>query len=80
MVGLQGGGRRSARAGYNVVVDGAMVGTVTSGLPSPTLGYPVAMAYVNTALAEPGTEVQVDLRGKPEPFTVVETPFYRRQK
>lgn len=80
LVGLQGGGRRSARAGYDVVVDGSVVGTVTSGLPSPTLGYPVAMAYVRTELAEPGTEVQVDLRGKAEPFTVVATPFYRRQK
>jgi aminomethyltransferase len=56
------------------------VGTVTSGLPSPTLGYPVALAYIDSSLAEPGTEVQVDLRGKQEPFTVVETPFYKRTK
>ncbi|WP_026552598.1 glycine cleavage system aminomethyltransferase GcvT [Arthrobacter sp. H20] len=80
LVGLQGAGRRSARAGYDVVVDGSVVGTVTSGLPSPTLGYPVAMAYVAIELAEPGTEVHVDLRGKPELFTVVSTPFYSRQK
>jgi aminomethyltransferase len=40
----------------------------------------VALAYVDSALAEPGTEVQVDLRGRPEPFTVVETPFYKRAK
>ncbi|WP_028279326.1 glycine cleavage system aminomethyltransferase GcvT [Arthrobacter sp. H5] len=80
LVGLRGLGRRSARAGYDVVSNGETVGTVTSGLPSPTLGYPIALAYVDSALAEPGTEVQVDLRGKPESFTVVETPFYRRQK
>ncbi|KNC19475.1 glycine cleavage system protein T [Arthrobacter sp. RIT-PI-e] len=78
LVGLRAAGRRSARAGYDVVVDGARVGTVTSGLPSPTLGYPVALAYVDSAYADLGTEVQVDLRGRPEPFTVIPTPFYRR--
>ncbi|MEG9249879.1 glycine cleavage system aminomethyltransferase GcvT [Arthrobacter sp. Soc17.1.1.1] len=80
LVGLRAVGRRSARAGYDVVVDGARVGTVTSGLPSPTLGYPVALAYVEAAHAVIGTEVQVDLRGRPEPFTVIPTPFYRREK
>ncbi|WDF33338.1 glycine cleavage system aminomethyltransferase GcvT [Arthrobacter agilis] len=80
LVGLRAVGRRSARAGYDVVVDGVPVGTVTSGLPSPTLGYPVALAYVDAAHAALGTEVQVDLRGRPEPFTVVQTPFYKRQK
>jgi aminomethyltransferase len=80
LVGLRAVGRRSARAGYDVVVDGTRVGTVTSGLPSPTLGYPVALAYVDAAHAAIGTEVQVDLRGRPEPFTVIPTPFYRREK
>ncbi|WP_247827543.1 glycine cleavage system aminomethyltransferase GcvT [Arthrobacter antioxidans] len=80
LVGLRAVGRRSARAGYDVVVDGAAVGTVTSGLPSPTLGYPIALAYVDAAHAAVGTEVQVDLRGRPEPFTVIPTPFYRREK
>ncbi len=79
LVGLRGTGRRSARAGYDVVRDGRTVGAVTSGLPSPTLGYPVALAYVEAALAIPGTELQVDLRGRPEGFTVVELPFYKRK-
>lgn len=79
LVGLRAAGRRAARAGYDVIVDGAPVGAVTSGLPSPTLGYPVALAYVDAAHAAIGTEVQVDLRGRGEPFTVVPTPFYRRQ-
>lgn len=78
LVGLRGTGRRSARAGYDVVHDGEVAGTVTSGLPSPSLGYPIALAYVETALSEPGTELQVDLRGRPEGFTVVELPFYKR--
>ena len=80
LVGLRAAGRRSARAGYDVVVDGARVGTVTSGVPSPTLGYPVALAYLDAEHAALGTEVQVDLRGRPEPFTVIATPFYRRLK
>lgn len=79
LVGLTGGGRRAARAGYSVFGSGeAPVGTVTSGALSPTLGYPIALAYVDTASAEPGTEVSVDIRGTRQPFTVVRTPFYRR--
>ncbi|GAA1349628.1 glycine cleavage system aminomethyltransferase GcvT [Falsarthrobacter nasiphocae] len=81
LVGLKGAGRRAARSGYAVLdADGNEVGVVTSGAPSPTLGYPVAMAYVPNELAEVGTELSVDLRGKPESFTVVELPFYRREK
>lgn len=79
LVGLQGAGRRAARFGYPVLDgEGAVVGTVTSGAPSPTLGYPVALARVDAALSEVGTTVQVDLRGRPEAFTVVELPFYQR--
>ena len=81
LVGLKGQGRRAARKGYTVLdADGKAVGEVTSGAPSPTLGYPVAMAYVSNDAAEIGAELAVDLRGKAEPFTVVELPFYRREK
>jgi aminomethyltransferase len=38
------------------------------------------MAYVDVAYAEPGTALDIDLRGKAEPFEVVEMPFYKRQK
>lgn len=79
LVGLQGQGRRAARGHYPVVLNGETVGEVTSGLPSPTLGYPVALAYVNAEHAEVGAELQVDLRGKTEPFTVVALPFYKRK-
>ncbi|MDF2823013.1 MAG: gcvT, partial [Mycobacterium sp.] len=79
LVGLTGTGRRAARAGYAVCGGtGETVGTVTSGALSPTLGYPIALAYVDAALAEPGTEVDVDIRGSKQPFTVARTPFYRR--
>ena len=79
LVGLVGDGRRAARAGYPIVDHaGVEVGVVTSGAPSPTLGRPIAMAYVHADLAAPGTEVAVDVRGRREPMTVTSLPFYRR--
>ncbi|ELT42609.1 glycine cleavage system aminomethyltransferase T [Arthrobacter nitrophenolicus] len=80
LVGLKGLGRRAGRAHYPVLKDGVPVGEVTSGQPSPTLGYPVAMAYVDVEHTAPGTALHIDLRGKAEPFEVVELPFYRRAK
>ncbi|WP_433876066.1 glycine cleavage system aminomethyltransferase GcvT [Sinomonas atrocyanea] len=80
LVGLKGLGRRAARGHYPILKDGAQVGEVTSGQPSPTLGYPVALAYVDVELSAPGTKLDADLRGKAEPFEVVELPFYKRQK
>ncbi|QJW35117.1 glycine cleavage system aminomethyltransferase GcvT [Cellulosimicrobium protaetiae] len=89
LVGLKGLGRRPARAGYAVVIPdgepgGAVgesarrIGTVTSGAPSPTLGHPIAMAYVTPELSAEGTELAVDVRGRAEPVVVVPLPFYRR--
>lgn len=80
LVGLKGQSRRAGRAHYPVLKDGATVGEVTSGQPSPTLGYPIAMAYVDVEYSAPGTALDVDLRGKAEPFEVVDLPFYKRQK
>ncbi|WP_410536337.1 glycine cleavage system aminomethyltransferase GcvT [Streptomyces sp. KL2] len=82
LVGLVAAGRRVPRAGYAVVgADGSVIGEVTSGAPSPTLGRPIAMAYVDAAHAAPGTEgVAVDIRGTHEPYEVVALPFYRRER
>ncbi|MEU2456266.1 glycine cleavage system aminomethyltransferase GcvT [Streptomyces sp. NPDC012473] len=81
LVGLVAEGRRVPRAGYPVVAGGNVVGEVTSGAPSPTLGKPIAMAYVDAAYAAPGTEgVGVDIRGTHEPYEVVALPFYKRRK
>lgn len=84
LVGLKVLGRRPARAGYPVVVDASkldvVIGTVTSGAPSPTLGYPVALAYVTPEFSAVGTVLAVDVRGRGEAVEVVETPFYRRPR
>ncbi|MFF7855895.1 glycine cleavage system aminomethyltransferase GcvT [Streptomyces sp. NPDC007904] len=81
LVGLVAEGRRVPRAGYAVVAGGEVIGEVTSGAPSPTLGKPIAMAYVDAAYAAPGTEgVGVDIRGSHEPYEVVALPFYKRRK
>ncbi|MET8871531.1 glycine cleavage system aminomethyltransferase GcvT [Nocardia sp. NPDC004604] len=80
LVGLKGTSRRAARADYTVydAAGETAVGVVTSGALSPTLGYPVALAFVDAALQESGTELTVDVRGKKEPFIVTPSPFYRR--
>ncbi|MEW2319155.1 glycine cleavage system aminomethyltransferase GcvT [Streptomyces bauhiniae] len=81
LVGLIAEGRRVPRAGYSVVADGKVIGEVTSGAPSPTLGKPLAIAYVDAAHAAPGsTGVGVDIRGSHEPYEVVALPFYKRAK
>ncbi len=81
LVGLVAEGRRVPRAGFPVVAAGQVIGEVTSGAPSPTLGKPIAMAYVDAAHAAPGTSgVGVDIRGTHEPYEVVALPFYKRQK
>jgi aminomethyltransferase len=78
LVGLVGDGRRAARHGYPVLDGEVAVGSVTSGALSPTLGHPIAMAYVPPALTSPGTKLTVDIRGKSMPVDVVKLPFYKR--
>ncbi|KJL46944.1 Aminomethyltransferase [Microbacterium hydrocarbonoxydans] len=81
LVGLEASGKRAGRAGYAVVSeDGAVLGEITSGALSPTLGHPIAMAYVTPSSAEEGTAVFLDVRGTRIPATVTALPFYRRTK
>ncbi|MFS0893207.1 glycine cleavage system aminomethyltransferase GcvT [Microbacterium sp. 179-I 3D3 NHS] len=81
LVGLVAEGRRAGRAGYAVTdADGAVVGEITSGALSPTLGHPIAMAYVRPSSAEEGTSLFLDVRGTKIPATVTALPFYRRTK
>jgi aminomethyltransferase len=71
-------GRGIARHGYPVHVGERPTGVVTSGTQSPTLGQAIAMAYVATADATPGTMLDVEIRGQRVPAEVVALPFYRR--
>src|SRR5690606_11075591 len=81
LVGLTAEGRRAGRAGYAVVDDdGTVLGEITSGALSPTLGHPIAMAFVDPSSAEEGTAVFLDVRGTKIPATVTALPFYRRKK
>jgi aminomethyltransferase len=78
LVGLVVRGRGIARHGYPVWVGDRRTGVVTSGAPSPTLGTPIAMAYVAPRDAEPGTIVDVEIREQRVAAEVVALPFYRR--
>ena len=83
LVSLAGEGKRAARQGYEIFEVGGQtpIGVVTSGALSPTLGHPVAMAYVDTSVAaEVGSKLEVDVRGTRLEFTVVPAPFYKRSK
>jgi len=71
-------GRGIARHGYPVWREARATGVVTSGTQSPTLGRPIAMAYVRPGDGEPGTILAVDVRDQPVAAEVVTLPFYRR--
>jgi aminomethyltransferase len=78
LVGLIVEGRGIARHGYPVHAGERRTGSVTSGTQSPTLGVPIAMAYVAPGDAEPGTMLDIEIRDGRVPARVVPLPFYRR--
>jgi aminomethyltransferase len=86
LVGLTVGSRRVPRHGYPVLWDGQPSGAVTSGAPSPTLGVPIAMAYLDPGTAEvaaqdaAGARLAVDIRGSAEPARITGLPFYHRPR
>jgi aminomethyltransferase len=75
LVGLTLLDRGVPRHGYEVTHDGAAVGHVTSGTMSPTLGDPIALAYLPADLTDPGTAVDVTVRGEAKRAQTVSTPF-----
>lgn len=77
LVGLQMQGRNIARHGYPVFSQGKSVGEITSGTLAPTLGKPIALAYVPPELAKKGQALEVEIRGKLYPAVTVKRPFYR---
>ena len=80
LVGLVMRGRGIARHGYPVLAGDRPTGLVTSGTQSPSLNAAIAMAYVATADAEPGTMVDVEIRDQRVPAEVVALPFYHRAR
>jgi len=79
LVGLVADGKRAGRADYAVFDGDTEVGIITSGALSPSLGHPIAMAYVDPAVSAVGTELQIDVRGSRIAASVVALPFYKRE-
>jgi len=80
LVGFEMLDRAIGRHGYDVYVDGERAGTVTSGTQTPFLKKAIGMAYMPIERAVPGTEFEVDVRGRRARATVIPMPFYKRQK
>jgi len=80
LVGLTIRSRRIPRHGYPVLANGQTCGAVTSGAPSPTLGVPIAMAYLEAGTDTGHSVLAVDVRGDAVPADVTELPFYRRRQ
>jgi aminomethyltransferase len=66
--------------GIPIIVDGQVVGAVTSGTQTPFLKKAIAMAYVPTDAAQPDREVEIDVRGRRIRARVVPLPFYKRPR
>lgn len=70
--------RRVPRHGYPIEdTNGQVIGVVTSGTQSPSMGYPIGMGYVTTANSKAGTQIFIDVSGKKLPATVTKIPFYK---
>jgi aminomethyltransferase len=80
LVGFEMRGRGIGRDGYEVYVDGAPAGWVTSGSPSPTLCKNIGLCYLPIGQAQIGRTIQVMVRNQPVDAITVETPFYKRAK
>jgi aminomethyltransferase len=80
LVGFEMVDRGIARHGYPVVRDGQQIGVVTSGTQTPFVKKAIGMAYVPTDLTVPGTELEIDVRGRPSKAKVVPLPFYKRAR
>lgn len=78
LIGMKLKGRRTPRQGNAIYLDGTQVGAVTSGCLSPTLGYPIAMAFVTAGSCPIGTKVVVAAGSSRVDGEVVDLPFYKR--
>ena len=80
LVGLRLEGKRTARAAMAVRHGDVSVGNVTSGCLSPTLGYPIAMAYIDADTIAAGRELNIDLGRTAVAAKIVPLPFYKREE
>ena len=80
IVGLEVAGKRIARSDSRIFKGDKEVGFVTSGSQTPTVAKNIAMAMLNAAQCEPGTRLEIDIRGNKTSATVVPLPFYKRPK
>ena len=80
LVGFEMRGRGIGRDGYEVHLDGAPAGWVTSGGPSPTLNKNIGLCYLPADRAKPGERIQIIVRNQPVDAVTVATPFYKRAK
>ena len=80
LAGFEMTGRGIGRDGYEVQIDGANVGWVTSGGPAPTVGKNIGLCYLPVEKAVPGVAIQVMVRNQPVEAVTVPTPFYKRSK
>jgi len=67
------------RHGYDIYKDNEKVGTVTSGMVSPSLNKPIAMGYVPRKGSKSGNTVEIDIRGKRLPADIIKPPFYKKK-
>jgi aminomethyltransferase len=80
LIGFEMLERAIARHGYDVHLNGGKAGVVTSGTQTPFLKKAIGMAYLPAECTQPGTEFEVDVRGRRVRAAVVSMPFYKRQK
>jgi aminomethyltransferase len=80
LVGFEMLDRAIGRHGYDVYIDGEKAGVVTSGTQTPFVKKNIGMAYLPAGRSAPGTEFEIDIRGRRAKARVVPTPFYKRQK
>jgi aminomethyltransferase len=80
LIGFEMCGRGIGRDGYEVFVDGAPAGWVTSGSPAPALNKNIGLCYLPVAEGRIGRAIEVVIRSQPVAAVTVETPFYKRAK
>jgi glycine cleavage system T protein (aminomethyltransferase) len=80
LVGFEMLERAIGRHGYDVYLDGDKAGVVTSGTQTPYLKKAIGMAYLPSSRQEPGTEFEIDIRGRRAKAAIIPMPFYKRAK